>query len=155
MARCLHNASQRSSVTEDPEEDDTMPTDTTPALEATDVLVDAAAIEALAADVGAERLDPVLEAFCSELARRLPLLEAAVAANDLALIAREMHSIKGSALTFGASALGAAARRGGDAVRAGDPGVALEAARQVLVLLPATRDAVAKLDTSHAKGARP
>jgi HPt (histidine-containing phosphotransfer) domain-containing protein len=132
-----------------------MPTDTTPPSEATDVLVDAAAIEALAADVGAERLDPVLEAFSTELERRLPILEAAMIANDLALVAREMHSIKGSALTFGASALGAAARRAGDALRAGDTDVALEAVRQVLVLLPATRDAVAMLDASHARGVRP
>lgn len=108
-------------------------------------LLDAAAIGALASDVGAGRLTAVLTAFADELARRAPLLQAAHDATDVAAIGRESHSIKGSALTFGAPALGCAARRANDACRAGDTELAIAAAREVLALMPQTRAAVARL----------
>lgn len=108
-------------------------------------LLDDAAIGVLASDVGAGRLGSVLTAFAEELARRAPLLEAALDAGDLATIGRESHSIKGSALTFGALALGHAARRANDACRAGETEVAISAAADVLALMPQTRDAVARL----------
>jgi HPt (histidine-containing phosphotransfer) domain-containing protein len=108
-------------------------------------LIDDAAMVELTADVGAKNLVAVLTAFSDELQRRVPVLQAAVDANDLAAIARETHSIKGSALTFGAAALGAAARRANDASRAGDSAVALSSSREVLVLMPETRAAVGRL----------
>ncbi len=108
-------------------------------------LLDDATIGVLASDVGAGRLAAVLEAFVEELARRAPLLQAALEGNDLAAIGRESHSIKGSALTFGAPALGCAARRANDACRAGETEVAISAAGDILALMPQTRDAVARL----------
>jgi HPt (histidine-containing phosphotransfer) domain-containing protein len=108
-------------------------------------LIDDAAVAALAADVGANNLVTVLTAFSDELQRRVPVLQGALNAKDLAAIARETHSIKGSALTFGAAALGAAARRANDASRVGDGAMALLGAREVLALMPETRDAVARL----------
>jgi HPt (histidine-containing phosphotransfer) domain-containing protein len=108
-------------------------------------LIDDAALAALTADVGMKNLVTVLTAFNDELVRRVPVLQAALDASDLAAIARETHSIKGSALTFGAAALGAAARRANDASRTGDSTTALLAAREVLALMPATREAVARL----------
>ena len=108
-------------------------------------LMDPAAVEALAADVGADRIQQVLQAFRSELDRRAPALELALDAADLSAIQRESHSLKGSALTFGAQALGAAARRANDASRAGDVATALEAGRATLGLVPPTRAAVTDL----------
>ena len=113
-----------------------------------DGLLDATAVAALASDVGHERLVPVMQSFADELARRMPVLEVAVAATDLAAVGRETHSIKGSALTFGALALGAAARRANDASRAGDAGTALAAAREVMELMPRTREVVLRLVAS-------
>jgi len=114
-------------------------------------LIDDAAMAALAADVGANSLVTVLMAFSDELQRRVPVLQGAVDASDLVAIARETHSIKGSALTFGAAALGAAARRANDATRAGDSAVALFNAREVLALMPETREAVARLAAQTAE----
>lgn len=108
-------------------------------------LIDDAAMAALAADVGRNNLVTVLIAFSDELQRRVSALQEAVDASDLVAIARETHSIKGSALTFGAAALGAAARRANDASRAGDSAVALLSAREVLALMPETHEAVARL----------
>lgn len=121
------------------------------ALDATAGLIDPAAVNTLANDVGIERLGLVLEAFCSELERRAPLLEAAINAADLAAIQRESHSLKGSALTFGAQALGAAARRANDASRAGDVAGALEAGRAALTLASPTLEAVRELIAKHAE----
>jgi HPt (histidine-containing phosphotransfer) domain-containing protein len=118
---------------------------------ATSVLIDAAAVNTLASDVGVERLGLVLDAFCSELVRRVPLLEAAIDAADLAAIQRESHSLKGSALTFGATALGAAARRANDASRAGDAVGALEAGRAALDLVTPTLEAVRGLMAMNAE----
>ena len=107
-----------------------------------DILLDPAAVGALAADVGADRLGLVLEAFCGELDRREPLFRAALDAADMAAIQRESHSLKGSALTFGAPALGAAARRTNDASRANDVSRTLEAGRAALALMAPTRAAI-------------
>lgn len=120
-------------------------------LDTTAGLIDSAAVNTLASDVGIERLGLVLEAFCSELERRAPLLEAAINATDLAAIQRESHSLKGSALTFGAQALGAAARRANDASRAGDVAGALEAGRAALTLASPTLEAVRELIAEHAE----
>jgi HPt (histidine-containing phosphotransfer) domain-containing protein len=108
-------------------------------------LIDDVATAALAADVGPASLVTVLLAFCDELQRRAPLLKVALEDADLAAIGRETHSIKGSALTFGAAALGAAARRANDASRSGDAATALASGREVLALMPETRAAVARL----------
>ena len=105
-------------------------------------LLHESAIESLARDVGRGQLPVLLAAFSGELERREPLLQAASARGDLQAIARETHSLKGSALTFGALVLGAAARRANDASRAGDQDSARAAICEVLELIPRTREAV-------------
>lgn len=115
------------------------------------VLIDETTVAALAADVGSAQLAPVLAAFVAELARRAPILQAALDAADLPAVARETHSIKGSALTFGAVALGGAARRANDASRAGDATAAFLGARQVLSLMPPTQAAVDRLIAREAE----
>lgn len=105
-------------------------------------LLDRAAVAALRADVGLERLAPVMTAFADELERRRPVLDSAIVAGDVAAAGRETHSIKGSALTFGALALGAAARRCNDAYRNSDARATLAAAREVVALMAPTRAAV-------------
>ena len=112
-------------------------------------LLDDAAVAALEADVGEHRLVPVMASFAEELARRMPALQSALDAGDVATVGRETHSIKGSALTFGALALGAAARRSNDASRTGDAETALGAAREVVELMPRTRDVVLRLVASR------
>ena len=84
------------------------------------VLIDDAIVQELARDVGMHRLGDVLGAFADELTRRIPIVQSALEAHDLEVLGRESHSIKGSAMTFGAPALAAAARRANDAFRSAD-----------------------------------
>jgi HPt (histidine-containing phosphotransfer) domain-containing protein len=122
--------------------------------EATVSLIDVATVEVLARDVGEPRLGTVLGMFAAELARRSPLLQRAVDRRDLAALARESHSIKGSALTFGAPALAAAARRTNDAARSLAADAAVAACREMLLRLPETCRAVQQLiDTRCTRGA--
>lgn len=118
-------------------------------------LLDDAAVAALESDVGEERLVPVMRSFAEELARRLPMLRSALDAGDVAAVGRETHSIKGSALTFGALVLGAAARRANDASRTGDVATALDAASDVLDLIPRTREVVLRLVTRRTEARQP
>lgn len=119
--------------------------------EAAEPLLDPAGIETLIADVGRERLGLALKAFREELVRRSPRVESVIAAGDFSTLAREMHAIKGSALTFGALRLGAAARAVDDACRAGDVERALGSAPAVLSLLQMTVEAVAELEAPTAE----
>jgi len=129
---------------------------THPTTSATDEeLLDDAAVAALEADVGQERLVPVMRSFADELARRLPMLQSALEAGDVDAVGRETHSIKGSALTFGALLLGAAARRANDASRTGDVSTALAAASEVAELMPRTRGVVLRLVTRRTEARRP
>jgi HPt (histidine-containing phosphotransfer) domain-containing protein len=112
-----------------------------------DGLLDPGAILVLSEEVGAERVGSVLAAFCDELARRLPLVEAAIAARDAGALTRETHSIKGSALAFGASALGEAASRANACGRAHDVNATVDGARKVLSLIHPTLAAIKQLDT--------
>jgi HPt (histidine-containing phosphotransfer) domain-containing protein len=113
---------------------------------ATRVIVDAHAVDTLAAEVGTDRIGMVLAAFCDELERRKPMLEAALASRDVAALTRETHSIKGSALAFGALALGSAASFANDHGRAGAEADTLTGAREVLRLIPETLGAVMQLE---------
>jgi len=79
----------------------------------------------------------------------------ALDAGDVAAVGRETHSIKGSALTFGALVLGAAARRANDASRTGDVATALDAASDVLDLIPRTREVVLRLVTRRTEARQP
>jgi len=97
----------------------------------------------------------VMRSFAEELARRLPMLQSALEAGDVAAVGRETHSIKGSALTFGALLLGAAARRANDASRTGDVSTALAAASEVAELMPRTRGVVLRLVTRRTEARRP
>jgi HPt (histidine-containing phosphotransfer) domain-containing protein len=121
---------------------------------AAEPLLDPAGVESLVADVGRERLGLAFKAFREELVRRSPRVVAVLAAGDIATLAREMHAIKGSALTFGALRLGVAARAVDDACRAGDVERALDGAPAVLSLLQMTVEAVAELEASTAEEAK-
>ena len=108
-------------------------------------LIDAVIVQQLTRDVGIQRLPAVLGAFVAELGRRIPLIRAAIAERDLQLLGRESHSLKGSALTFGAPALAAVARDANDAFRRGDNGTLLEASTAMLTCGPETSAAIASL----------
>ena len=96
-------------------------------------LLDPGALGRLAADVGAASLGVLLAAFESELLRRRGALQGAIEAKDVPAIAATTHAIKGSALTFGATALGDAASQANVLARAGEAD-AVAAAEQVLAL---------------------
>jgi len=108
-------------------------------------LVDSAIVQQLTRDVGMQRLPEVLGAFVAELGRRIPLVRRAIAERDLQVLGRESHSLKGSALTFGAPALAAAAREANEAFRHGDDRALLEASADMLTRGPETSAAIASL----------
>lgn len=56
-------------------------------------------------DVGTDLLPDILRSFLTDTKRRLGLLAARMKAGDAAGVANEAHSLKGSASTFGATAL--------------------------------------------------
>jgi HPt (histidine-containing phosphotransfer) domain-containing protein len=121
-------------------------------IRANDALLDPDAIGILSDEVGAERLALVLSAFCHELQRRVPTLDAAIVASDIDVIARETHSIKGSALAFGAPALGNAASDANVYSRSRDAEASLAGARNVLSLIPPTVNAIHRLDAYRPEG---
>lgn len=108
-------------------------------------LVDAVIVQQLTRDVGIQRLPAVLGAFVAELGRRIPLVRTAIDEHDLQLLGRESHSLKGSALTFGAPALAAVARAADDAFRRGDDRALLEASAAMVTRGPETSAAIAAL----------
>lgn len=73
--------------------------------------LDTATLQGLAQDVGAEQLAIVIGLFADELARRAADLDRAREAVDVDGLRRAAHGIKGSASTFGARRVEAAARR--------------------------------------------
>jgi HPt (histidine-containing phosphotransfer) domain-containing protein len=62
-------------------------------------------ITALAADLSDELMPVVMSTFIEEAAQRLDAIARAAAVGDAALAGEEGHSLKGSAASFGASAL--------------------------------------------------
>jgi histidine phosphotransfer protein HptB len=105
-------------------------------------LIDEATVQQLRRDVGVHRLREALGAFMAETERRMPLVRAAIEKNDLLALGRESHSLKGSALTFGAPALAAAARQANEAFGRNDGRALLEASAEVLRRGPETCAAV-------------
>jgi HPt (histidine-containing phosphotransfer) domain-containing protein len=105
-------------------------------------LVDPDAIRRLVTDVGEGSLGVLLGAFADEMRRREPVLRAAIEAGDLTALAATTHALKGSALSFGADALGIWASRANAAARVGDP-EAVPSAKRTLELIDPTLAAVA------------
>jgi HPt (histidine-containing phosphotransfer) domain-containing protein len=100
-------------------------------------LLDPGALGQLSRDVGAESLGALLAAFQAELHRRQGPLRSAIDAGDLEAVASLTHAIKGSALTFGAIALGEASSRANALARLADAD-ARTAAEQVMALIEPT-----------------
>ncbi|MEY4375784.1 MAG: Hpt domain, partial [Pseudomonadota bacterium] len=83
-------------------------------------------------------LPRMVNIFCQELERRAALVQQAHVAEDLAVLARESHVLKGSAATFGAHELQRHAARVNDACRSGANAEALEHAALLLAAVPRT-----------------
>jgi HPt (histidine-containing phosphotransfer) domain-containing protein len=111
-------------------------------------------VSALADHFGRQRLAPVLADFCSEMQRRGALLDAALVDADWPAVDALTHSIKGSALTFGAAALGACARSASDAARVGKAGETSAQVRQLLQLIAPTCAAM-RAHAAYGKGSGP
>jgi len=86
---------------------------------------DEATLQGLLEDVGREQLPEVLALFVDELARRETDLRDAREARDVDALRRAAHGVKGSASTFGARHVAAAARRLEDGCRAARPAAEL------------------------------
>jgi len=65
--------------------------------------------------------DSIIAEYRGSLPARIERLDALLAAGDIGALARELHTLAGSAGTFGLPQLGAAARAAGDLL-ARDPG---------------------------------
>lgn len=109
---------------------------------AADTALETGALRRLAQEVGQDRLPRMVRIFCEELERRAALVQQALDAADLAVLARESHVLKGSAATFGAHELQRHAASLNDACRreAGDE--AMAGGRQLLVVVPRTLQAL-------------
>lgn len=86
---------------------------------------DEATLQGLLEDVGIEQLPLVLGLFVDELGRRAAELLAARDAGAVESLRRAAHGVKGSASTFGARQVAAAARRLEDDCRAARPAAEL------------------------------
>ncbi len=107
----------------------------TPALET-------GALRRLAQEVGQDRLPRMVRIFCEELERRAALVQQALDTADLAVLARESHVLKGSAATFGAHELQRHAASVNEACRRDAGAEAVASARQLLVAVPGTLQAL-------------
>jgi HPt (histidine-containing phosphotransfer) domain-containing protein len=106
-------------------------------------LVDAAVLSRLAAELDAEILPELLDAFLGEAAGRAADMVGIAAAGDLRGLDRQAHSLRSSAGTFGAARLAARARGIEGACRAGDQAAALALARSLPALALDTAEAIA------------
>jgi HPt (histidine-containing phosphotransfer) domain-containing protein len=92
-------------------------------------LIDEAVLAGLIEDIGVEQLPAALELFVAEMSRRAADLRRATEGHDTDTeqLRRIAHGAKGSAATFGAPAVAAAARRLEEACKSGQPASSLPA----------------------------
>ncbi|MFO0333424.1 MAG: ATP-binding protein [Pseudomonadota bacterium] len=107
-------------------------------------LLDVAALDRLALDVGHERLPEMVRIFVRELAKRERRVRSARGHSDLEALARESHALKSSAATFGAARLRAVAERLNEAARDRRTGAALAAADELLAVATPSVAALAR-----------
>lgn len=88
-------------------------------------LIDEAVLAGLIEDIGVEQLPAALELFVAEMSRRAADLRRATEGHDTEQLRRIAHGAKGSAATFGAPAVAAAARRLEEACKSGEPASSL------------------------------
>jgi HPt (histidine-containing phosphotransfer) domain-containing protein len=90
-------------------------------------LIDEAVLAGLIEDIGLEQLPAALGLFVTEMSRRAADLRRADEGLDTEQLRRIAHGAKGSAATFGAPAVTAAARRLEEACKSGEPASSLPA----------------------------
>lgn len=90
-------------------------------------LIDEGVLAALVEDIGPEQLPVALGLFVDEMGRRADELRRAAEGPDAEQLRRIAHGAKGSASTFGAPAVTAAARRLEEACKYGEPATGLPA----------------------------
>jgi HPt (histidine-containing phosphotransfer) domain-containing protein len=88
-------------------------------------LIDEAVLAGLIEDIGLEQLPAALGLFVAEMSRRAADLRRAEEGLDTEQLRRIAHGAKGSAATFGAPAVAAAARRLEEACKSGEPASSL------------------------------
>jgi PAS domain S-box-containing protein len=74
------------------------------------VILDQAALDALTSLLGQEAFNDLLQIYLTELNTRCDAIKQAIIQQDLVIICREAHAIKGSSASFGATALNAIAK---------------------------------------------
>ncbi len=112
--------------------------------------LDEETLEGLAEDLGRARADDLLSGFASETQRRMARIKAAAAVSDLDGLLTEGHALKGSAASYGASAVAREADRMVAACRAGEIETALDRAAALRDLVVAAVAACrARVSESH------
>jgi HPt (histidine-containing phosphotransfer) domain-containing protein len=111
-------------------------------------VLDAVVIAGLEEDLGREAMSELLALFATESERRRQRIEAAVANGDATTAASEAHALKGSALSMGASALGALALC---LERAGREGNLTLLQSEVVALAPLVVESNAALTRAYAE----
>jgi HPt (histidine-containing phosphotransfer) domain-containing protein len=97
-------------------------------------LIDEGVLAALVEDIGLEQLPVALGLFVDEMGRRADDLRRAAEGLDAEQLRRIAHGARGSASTFGAPAVTAAARRLEEACKSGEPATGLPALIEVLLV---------------------
>lgn len=108
-------------------------------------LLDHRVFAQLREEIGTARMAPALLAFVSELRARAVRMQQALQAENVALLSRELHSLKGSAGTFGAMRLARMARFADEACKSGDSALVLDQTQRILEQVEPTLDAVREL----------
>ena len=112
-----------------------------------DNVIDDSVLSQVIRDVGEGQGGTVLLLFASELERRIEELREAVSGSDVDVLRRVAHGAKGSASTFGATRVAAAARRLEEACKSAAPAaeIAFLAQRLIEHLQPAATEVRSRL----------
>jgi HPt (histidine-containing phosphotransfer) domain-containing protein len=97
-------------------------------------LIDEAVLAGLIEDIGLEQMPVALGLFVDEMSRRATELRRAAEGPDTEQLRRIAHGAKGSASTFGAPAVAAAARRLEEACKSGEPATGMPVLIAALLL---------------------
>ncbi len=111
-----------------------------------DGLLDVAVMDGLRERFGADMFRALVAQFTSEMAGRVPAIEAALAAGDLAALRQQAHDITTSAGTLGVTGVSSRSAATEAACKSGDASAALAAGEALPALL---REAVAQVEAQY------
>lgn len=105
-------------------------------------LLDSATLEMMSERFGADMVKAMVGQFTSESEARIPAIEAALAAGDLATLQKQAHDLTTSAGTLGVTGLAEQTRLAEQACKSGDVPAALAACQPLPGLLRQALDEI-------------